>query len=318
MILLCDTNIFLQANIPSHLMLMRLFQETRKFFVGLDAMQAIEQEYFFYGTRSQYLQNIIQRLQTERLQRAADGLTGNLDISKEGRLNDFVKRNPSISSFETTMLTVALANPGVTLVCVDPQCETLPAKRQLLLPPKISDLKSAFPEIEIKNCKEVIEDLRALPEGVPRDITSLELFLASKGNREHDYLEFKQPQNGLVTRMCHDIAKAACAMLNTTTGFVMIGVDENANAQIKGFVKEYNGQPRSHDQIENLLTNNFLLEINPRPDSYIHVWSIDILSSSKIVMIVFVEKGSTTYQFNFMQHGWKIYRRLGTQSLSSV
>lgn len=317
MILLCDTNIFLQTNISSHLTLMQFFRETRKFFIGLDKAQAIEQEYLLYGRRSPYLQNVIQRLQRERADRTVDGLSGELDPADKQRLATFINQYDSISNVELSMLTIALANPDVILVCVDTQCHSLPINRQLMMPDQISILQEAFPEIKIKHCDDVVNDLYAIPEGIPRDISSLEIYLDSKSRREHDFLEFKQPKNGLISRMCRDIAKAVCAMLNSTNGFVMIGVDEDANAQAKGFEKSFNNKPKRSDELEIRLANDYLLKIEPRPDCFIKLWTID-KNPTKIVMIIFIEKGSSQYRYRFDQRGLLVFRRIGTQSRSNL
>lgn len=315
MILLCDTNIFLQTNIPSHLTLIAFFQDTRKFFLGLDRTQVIEQEYLSRGSGNRYLQNIILRLQRERLLRTADQLSGELSPDDLQRLNIFVSSYDSISNVEITMLAIALANPGVTLVCVDPQTASLPVNRQLLVPDRIPDLQKGL-GIKIKSCDEIVNDLRMAPEGAPRDIASLESFLDSASRREHDYLEFKQPRNGLVARMCRDITKAVCAMLNSTTGFVMVGIDETVNAQVKGFEKTFESHPKKVDELEIRLVNDYLRKIEPKPDCFVRLWSID-KDASRIVMIVFVEKGSREYRYCFDDRGLLAFRRVGTQSCSN-
>lgn len=318
MILLCDTNVFLQTNISSHLALMRFFRETHKFFMGLDKKQVIEQEYLAYGKTNQYLQNVIQRLQIERANRTADGLSGELDFDNRQRLTFFASQYQDTTQIELTMLTIALANPDVVLVCVDSQCRTLSASRRILVPDRIPALRGAFPEIRIKCCDEIVSDLRTIPEGVPRDIASLEIYLDSKGRREHDFLEFKQPIKGLRKGMCKSIAKAVCAMLNSTTGFVMVGIDELPNATIKGFEKTFDDVPKRVDELEIRLCNDYLRKIEPNPDCCFRVWSID-KDPSRIVMIVFVEQGvsNQTYRYHFDEKGLVLFRRQFAASVSS-
>jgi hypothetical protein len=292
-------------------MLMQFFRDTRRFFLGLDG---IATEYQTWAGKSPLFREIHQRITTEGKWRTVTGLQTNLTLDDEDKLKRLY-RGTNPSDVERNLIRVGVANRGIaTLVCVDTQCRNLTIPRQVLRPDYIDELKKLFPGLLIKSCNQVIDELRTRrPEGVPRDLRSLQSFLNGREvqRREHDWIEFKQPENGLVSRMCKDIAKAVCAMLNSTMGYVMVGIDEyNHENLIKGFNVAYNSTPQPIDRIEIILVNSYLRRIDPDPIHFFQIWSIN-LSPNRIVTIIWVEQGSQSpYSYRRFR-----YKRLGTQSV---
>ena len=241
MILLCDTNIFLQTNIRSHITLMRMFIETQNFFLGLDGSGMIWGEYKQFERQSRHLWEINNRILANPLWHTVD-LKIVIPNEAEVRLKNLIGTD-SNSTFqgEVNLLRAALANSDseAVLVCTDSRCrrDTLPISRRLIRPDMIDSLKNHFPDLRVQTCDEIVEELRLIPPGLPRDWNTLEVWLDNYKRREWFWIEFKAPKQGLYKEMCRDIAKAVCAMLNTTTGYVIVGVDEDDNARIKGFKK---------------------------------------------------------------------------------
>lgn len=185
------------------------------------------------------------------------------------------------------------------------------------VPSSVQLLIDTFPELRVRTCDQVVKELRISPEGIPRTYVALEAFLggANVQYREHDWIEFKAPQNGLVKSMCKNITKAVCAMLNSTSGYVMIGVEESPTAKVVGFEKTYEGTLRAITELENILENAYFRKIEPNPRFFISLWSFSVPDTAKIVTLVWVEKGNNRYQYDFDGRGLQLYRRVGTQSV---
>lgn len=329
MILLCDTNVFLAPVYSSHQFLMESFRDNRRFFLGLDKYSLLQNEYRQYSRHNRYIQEIVKRVTPRNERRVIRGIPVAISEDVHTRLADLyevVDETPN--RVEHALLCTALANPGVTLVCVDSRCSTLTADRVWLRPDRLEFLQEFFPEIRVKSCDELHNILHSVPEGVPRDYSQLKTFLAQDKIRweENDWVEFKAPQRqGLIPRMCRDIAKAVCALLNTTSGYVFVGIEEDPPpAQLIGFPLIYcrdDHDPTScreypSDKIQIILEGAYLNRIVPSPRPHIMMWQISIPhDEAKIILVILVDKGNTIYQYDFDGSGPKAFRRVGTQSV---
>lgn len=182
MILICDTNIFLQPTVSSHLDLMRYFIETKRFYLGLT--ETILREYSRFGVRSRHLQEINKRIQAGRLWRTVDLSSITLSGENQQKLSDLcvrlcfgVRVETQRLQEEIGWLRVALAHPGVTIVYVDSILPPTSIPRLLIKSDMVEKIKDVFPGLQIKSCDAVVKELRLLPEGVPRDLAALNIWL---------------------------------------------------------------------------------------------------------------------------------------------
>lgn len=327
MILLCDTNIFLEPLYSSHQFLIQSFADNRKFYLGLD--RSLQKEYIQFSSRNRYIQEIVKRTIPRHDRRVLHDIPGSITEEAHELLSALYGLDDKApDNVEHALLCTALANPGVTLVCVDKRCMTLPAERVWLRPDRLEFLLEFLPGIQVKSCDQVYDILRSVPEGVPRKYAELETFLSQEmiGWEEKDWIEFKAPQEwGLVPRMCRDIAKAVCALLNTTDGYVFVGIKEDPPpAQLIGFPLIYCKEDRDptscrelpSDKIQIILEGSYLRKIDPNPRSQLMIWPIAIPHNDKsIILAILVDKGDKRYQYDFDGYGLKAYRRDGTQSV---
>lgn len=159
--------------------------------------------------------------------------------------------------------------------------------------------------------KEALDRIHSPRKPNPENLGELEHLLDEyrvAGKRsEHSFLEFKAPgpnrlrleDRKLVDEMRCDIAVAVCAMLNSCTGWVFVGVRDH-DGEILGFNPEYNGIA-GYDQVQRMI-NAEIYRITPNPSKLFDPWVID-LPNGGIVVAIRVTKGSREFSYEHRYPG---------------
>ena len=133
----------------------------------------------------------------------------------------------------------------------------------------LAKLRKRFPDVRIETT-DCLDWLDEPGDPAPRDHESLEAFL--EHNRldencvEREFLECKCPksaESGIGFNLAKDVMRAVCALTNTTSGWLFIGVKDDGT--IYGVPKKYRGREvASWDELWRKIASQELSRFRPR------------------------------------------------------
>jgi hypothetical protein len=293
MMVVLDTNVFLQEKDRSCLRIVEILLETYPEYIqlALDADRTIEDEYDRYRTTmslegQELIQKVMDRIiDFSNFSPRFDAKPAPDHLGALERLKCHEPVQPALlcltfAPTDPLLIYTANAREGITRAYSNPET-----------------LKELYSAGLVRNCLSADEAKALLSRHSERHPTTrqeLEKLLDDHrvcGRREeHSFLECKGPRSVLTARMTKDIAKAVCAMLNTNGGWIFVGV-RDSDKMVVGFEPCYeNSTSRCGFERIQPIINQRINQIRPRPAGRFDPWVID-LKNRRVVIVIRVLKG---------------------------
>lgn len=330
LVLVVDTNVFLLARQHAGCgqVLNRVCFSAEHMLALDDDSDAIRKEYKDYADShpESRLREVVSRIiELDRASERNDGSEQNLQFllplsnQLESEHMQFLRERGCHRPIEPEMFGIARGQPHTCLVLAPAALASIePVRRGYRSEGTLEELRREFADdIRIVSAEDVgwLDEPGDPP---PRTYSQLQAFLEQHRQdetcAEREYVELKcptVPSNGIISTLARDVMKAVCALTNTTSGWIFIGVEDDGT--IHGVPRRYNHEAvESWDMLWRMMSAQEFSFFEPRKP-FVRQWFISVPGDTELDLQVIALR-VTRQRGRLSQYRNEAYKRMGTST----